>query len=253
MAYNPSFLNIDPATGKPKMLPTTMGTGTGSFNLQSLIGAPAGSTTTIPGMTPMPTPGMPVDGSGGAPNPTPAVSPTGQLPGYILDQTAGSLASDLRGEVPKDVQDLLAQQAAEYGVGSGTQGSQFQGYRGLKNLGLTSMDIRKHAQDILAGQFTKPAETLALNQAQQRINDMENQFNKSFGLEKEKLAAQLKLEKDKFAEATNQFNKQYQLQELQNLGIKYGGGGSSSGGRMPNMGFGPTPIWNPSTGTTSYY
>lgn len=93
----------------------------------------------------------------------------GVLPQYLLDQTAQSLSGALRGELPQDVQDLLQQQAAEYGVASGFPGSQFAGYRGLRNLGLTSMDRIREAEKQLSGQFTTPAQAEQLAQGRSKI------------------------------------------------------------------------------------
>lgn len=200
------------------MLPTTRGAG--PTDLHSLIGAPIG--TTMPGIPGMPG-GFGVETMPGVVPGMPGVSPTGELPNYLLNQVSGNLSSELKGELPADVQNMLAQQAAEYGVASGTQGSQFQGYRGLRNLGLTSLDLQKHAEDLLAGQFTKPSDQQALNQSATKIRDLEDQFNKEFGLKKEELAQQLALEKQKFAAAQAQQAHQNELGDLEALGLKYGG------------------------------
>jgi len=238
--------------------------------------APAGGGGGIPGAAGG---GMPIDASGGGtgvpggnpsaitgpgganptpgPNPLPGVDPSGQLPSYLLNQFGGNLASELKGELPQDVQNMLQQQAAEYGVGSGTQGSQFQGYRGLRNLGLTSLDLQKHAEDLLAGQFTKASDKIALDQSAQKIKDLEDQWKQSFGLEKQKLEAELKLEKDKFAAQQNQLQHSNQINDLEALGLKYGGGSGGGGGGLASNYLGTfgtqQPFFNWSTGTTSYY
>lgn len=248
------------APGTLPMLPYTPGMGAGIFSqvmndparLRNLLGGPVGR---APGVGPIPLPGygggggMPIDGPGGGipstdpsqltgpggvnptpgPNPLPGVDASGQLPSYILNQFGSNLAGALRGELPEDVQNMLAQQSAEYGVGSGTQGSQFQGYRGLRNLGLTSLDRMKDAESLVAGQFTKPSEKLALDQKERELADLRGRADKEFGLAKQKLEAELRLEKDKFAQMQNEFNKKYDLSVLQNLGLKYGGAGGSSG------------------------
>jgi|SRR6185436_1175565 len=87
----------------------------------------------------------------------------GGLPPALLKQTAASLSGALRGELPEDVQNLLMQQAAEYGVASGMPGSQFQSYRGLRNLGLTSLDRIRGAEGILGNQFINPAQAQEIN------------------------------------------------------------------------------------------
>lgn len=62
--------------------------------------------------------------------------------------TSGVSAA-LRGELPSDVTDLIKRQAAEFGVASGMPGSQFAGYRGLRQLGLTSLSEMQRAQQLL--------------------------------------------------------------------------------------------------------
>jgi len=87
----------------------------------------------------------------------------GGLPPALLKQTAASLGGALRGELPEDVQNLLRQQAAEYGVASGMPGSQFQSYAGLRNLGLTSLDRIQGAERLLAPNFISPGQAQQLN------------------------------------------------------------------------------------------
>ena len=90
----------------------------------------------------------------------------GNISPQLLNETQTSLGTSLRGELPADVQNLLRQQAAEYGVANGMPGSQFAGYRGLKNLGLTSLDQSNKAQDILKSFLTSPLQAgqLAVDQ-----------------------------------------------------------------------------------------
>lgn len=63
------------------------------------------------------------------------------IPGYdkLQKQQGDVIGSMLRGELPQGVKDQLAREAAAYGVTSGTTGSQFSGYRGLRQLGLNSL------------------------------------------------------------------------------------------------------------------
>lgn len=60
-------------------------------------------------------------------------------PGTVFPQYYTNVRANLAGELPPDVLDLLQTQAAQYGIASGLPGSQFAGYRGLRNLGLTSL------------------------------------------------------------------------------------------------------------------
>lgn len=66
------------------------------------------------------------------------------LPGYtgLRDSTTGVLASKLRGEIPRDVQQLLERNAAEKGITMGTSGSDLNQFDELRNLGLTSLAIQ---------------------------------------------------------------------------------------------------------------
>lgn len=71
------------------------------------------------------------------------------IPGYtkLRDQTTSDIQSMVSGEVPKDVENLLARKAAERGITMGTSGSQFQAYDELRNLGLTSLDMINRGLD----------------------------------------------------------------------------------------------------------
>lgn len=71
------------------------------------------------------------------------------MPGYtaLRDNTTASITSMSKGEVPKDVEELLARKAAERGITLGTSGSQFQSYDELRNLGLTSLDMINRGLD----------------------------------------------------------------------------------------------------------
>jgi len=173
----------------------------------------------------------------------------GGLPPALLKQTAASLGGALRGELPEDVQNLLRQQAAEYGVASGLGGSQFQAYRGLRNLGLTSLDRIKGAEGILGNQFINPAQaqSLALQAGttraglaqagnelaqqlgieQARLGQNQSQFTAGQGLERERLAQQANLA------ALEQSGANYRA----SLGLNSGGGGSSGGGGFSGGGF----------------
>lgn len=71
------------------------------------------------------------------------------MPGYtqLRDQATGSIASMVGGEIPRDVENLLARKAAERGITMGTSGSEFQSYDELRNLGLTSLDMVNRGLD----------------------------------------------------------------------------------------------------------
>lgn len=68
------------------------------------------------------------------------------MPGYsaLQKSVTGAISDEVSGKLPKDVLDFLKNQAASYGVSSGTVGSESSGYRGLRNLGLTSLQVAQH-------------------------------------------------------------------------------------------------------------
>lgn len=57
------------------------------------------------------------------------------------------LLSGLAGDLPKDVQDLIARRAAERGISTGTAGSQFAQFGELTTLGLTSLQRIQQSMD----------------------------------------------------------------------------------------------------------
>lgn len=85
----------------------------------------------------------------------------GELPPDLLAKTGANLRGMLSGELPPDVQNLLAQRAAELGISSGTSGSEFNKFRSLRDLGLTSLDRMDAATKMLAPEFISPAQSVA--------------------------------------------------------------------------------------------
>lgn len=77
----------------------------------------------------------------------------GRLPGYsdLASASSANILSNLRGELPQDVVNLLGQQAAERGVGSGVSGSQFSNADYLRSLGLTSLGLKEKGEAGLTG------------------------------------------------------------------------------------------------------
>jgi hypothetical protein len=73
---------------------------------------------------------------------------TGRLPGYsdMSSVSSSNILSNLRGELPPDVVNLLGQKAAERGVGGGVSGSQFSNADYLRSLGLTSLDLKSKGE-----------------------------------------------------------------------------------------------------------
>lgn len=117
----------------------------------------------------------------------PAASATpgrvGDISPALLDQTQTSLGTALRGELPQDVQNLLRQSAAEYGVAAGIPGSQFAGYRGLRNLGLTSLNQINRAQDALRSFITTPAQSISLGLQSRSLGLAETEANRKYAMQ----------------------------------------------------------------------
>jgi hypothetical protein len=116
------------------------------------------------------------------------------LPGYssLRDSITGTLASEVRGEIPKDVENQLLRRAAEKGVTLGTSGSQFSSYDTLRNLGLTSLDISQRGLDSASrwlaampkapqfdftSMFFTPQQRLSFEFSQEQANLPIRQFN----------------------------------------------------------------------------
>lgn len=79
-------------------------------------------------------------------------------PQSLYSGVANSLQTALKGELPQDVVNQIQQRAAEFGVASGLPGSQFAGYQGLRNLGLTSLDRIKDAEKAISQTWMTPAQ-----------------------------------------------------------------------------------------------
>ncbi len=78
-------------------------------------------------------------------------------PATVFPQYYTNVRANLAGELPPDVLDLLQTQAAQYGIASGLPGSQFSGYRGLRNLGLTSLQRMDVGAQQMAPLFAQQA------------------------------------------------------------------------------------------------
>jgi hypothetical protein len=80
------------------------------------------------------------------------------LPGYqsMLGQQSQNAGAMLKGQIPQDVVNLLAQQSAERGVGSGVSQSPNSSAALLSALGLTSLDMQQKG----AAQFSQMQQDL---------------------------------------------------------------------------------------------
>ena len=75
------------------------------------------------------------------------------LPGYqsMLGQSSGNILSLLKGQVPQDVANQIAQMAAERGVATGSIGSPNANTALLRSLGLTSLGLQQQGESELTG------------------------------------------------------------------------------------------------------
>jgi hypothetical protein len=112
----------------------------------------------------------------------------GMLPGYsdLSSAITQQIKSYMRGEVPKDVENLLQRRAAERGISIGGQGSEFNENQFLRNLGLTSLQLTQQGLDAASrwiGQNASMTPVYNMNQAflpiQNRIalREQEKQFS----------------------------------------------------------------------------
>lgn len=108
----------------------------------------------------------------GSPPATYSGMPANALP---LNLVPPNLTAALHGELPEDVKQMLAQRAAELGVGSGTSGSQFNNFRSLRDLGLTSLQRQDEATKMLLPQFLTPYQSATLGLEHRRQTSAENE------------------------------------------------------------------------------
>lgn len=73
------------------------------------------------------------------------------LPGYagMLGQSSSNILSNLKGQLPPDVINLIAQQGAERGIATGSPGSPNADAAYLRALGLTSLDLQGRGESQL--------------------------------------------------------------------------------------------------------
>ncbi len=119
------------------------------------------------------------------------------IPGYkgIQSDISDVIGSEVRGEIPKDVQEQIQRSGAAAAVAGGTAGSDFAAKRTLRDLGLTSLDITQrgitNAQSWmrnsaalampqtfnLASMFLTPQQQMTFD-AQQHLLQFENQLGR---------------------------------------------------------------------------
>lgn len=72
------------------------------------------------------------------------------IPGYqsMITGQRDIVSDFMSGKVPGDVADQIADRAAARGISTGTKGSQSVGFRELRNLGLTSLDMKSRGMSM---------------------------------------------------------------------------------------------------------
>lgn len=100
------------------------------------------------------------------------------MPGYAaLQKKQSGLISDmLSGKLPQGTVDEINRSSAAYGVSSGTKGSQFAGYRGLRQLGIASMQYAQQglsAADRWIARTTQTGMAQPINVASMFISPMQ--------------------------------------------------------------------------------
>lgn len=113
----------------------------------------------------------------------------------LYDQNTKNLESMSRGELPIDVQNLIARNSAEAGVASGTSGSEFNKFGKLRNLGLTSLDLTQKAlsssaQWLASARIPQFDFTSMFQSPMQRVQT--EQWNKSMKWNRDWMANQIK-------------------------------------------------------------
>lgn len=71
--------------------------------------------------------------------------------GALTAASSGNIMSNLKGQLPPDVINLIAQQAAERGIATGSPGSPNSDAAYLRALGLTSLDLQQKGESELTG------------------------------------------------------------------------------------------------------
>jgi hypothetical protein len=79
--------------------------------------------------------------------------------GSMTEQESKVIDSLLKGEIPEDVQDQIARSSSAWGVGSGLGVGDMSGRRGLRNLGMTSLQLSEAGLSA-ADQFLRTTGTL---------------------------------------------------------------------------------------------
>lgn len=99
------------------------------------------------------------------------------LPGYdeMMATASGDILSNLRGQVPADVLNELAQGSAERGIATGVSGSANAGAQYLKALGLTSIGLQDKGQQQLTSAIQRTPTSPLFNVASQLVSPNDEQ------------------------------------------------------------------------------
>jgi hypothetical protein len=183
------------------------------------------------------------------------------LPGYdsLMGQSSGNIGSALRGELYPDELAYLQDNAASFGVSSGVggfdpTGTNFSGYRGLRNLGLSSDKRRAEGEQMLTNrlatlprtQLFNPATNFTTTDQQQTTNQLRNTLGSApIPQDAQNRALQLANAGVAAGRGAGGGSSGTQPSIIDNLLRRFGGGtgGGSRGGYVPP---------NPTAGTGSF-
>lgn len=89
------------------------------------------------------------------------------IPGYksMITGQRDIVSDFMSGRVPGDVADQISDRAAARGISTGTKGSQSVGFRELRNLGLTSLDMKSRGMSMAQSFIAQQVATMAKPQS----------------------------------------------------------------------------------------
>jgi len=164
-----------------------------------------------------------------------------QIPGYnnLITQMAGNIGSELRGELPKDVADLIKRTTAEGAITGSGGSSQAVNFGLAKNLGLTSLGLMQQAQDSFS-RWTAQASQM-LQPGMLNVSSMFLTPAQRVGVEDSRTAANfqamlrnasIKAAPDPFMKALGDafINDENSIMQLAGSGIGAAAGGTGGGG-----------------------
>jgi len=152
------------------------------------------------------------------------------MPGYaaLQKQQSGLISDMLSGKLPQGTVDEINRSSAAYGVSSGTKGSQFAGYRGLRQLGIASMQYAQQglsAADRWIARTTQTGMAQPISVASMFVSPMQQA---QWDLNQNVMQHESRL--GKWSLGNSALDWQVALQSAANTAGSFGGGGMIGGG-----------------------